>query len=291
VNRRIIEDWSHAACHLLEKQVSRRRKECAVHAEDIADTIEGPYLDPLIVRQHLRDIRDTSQRIKPGWWLHTMTQDGFDAIAVGVDLIGVDTVPGWGRESVGLRLVLKRDDPVWLKHCYILDWYIDKRRNSRDIATWQAVDDGLLSSRQALEQQRRRIRYLEELQVNDKVDNLLGDLPRKRIANRNIPPMRIQWRLLSGKEAEIPAKTCLMFGWISANLRLFEPMFDLYIRQAKKLPPAHVTNVVKEEYETLFLLLHHHDPKTNFTKKEVFGDPRVTETIRRRLGLGSSGPQ
>lgn len=286
----LLRQLRDAGVDILRYQMEHFKSEFCFTSVDLAEAIDHLSLER-VIREGLRDIRDVIQSHHKGWRLHTMTQDGFDAVARGQNLLEVDCAPRWGVPSVGLRMVTTEDDPTYALHCYYRDRYDNSRTNRHDKDTWSDYEAGLISRDLAIMQTSARRQALRTLAVNGDVCAVLRDIQRDRIRLRRGTKLKgISWVEFFGSREGLAAAPPTFLGYISANKALLHHEVSFYVRWSKQ-KPEFVFTVVREEFELQLLRVYLRDPDTTFPKRSIFDDNKTRERIRLRLGMGSSGPQ
>src|SRR5580765_2936792 len=269
---------------LLEKRLRSGCMHVYFSIEELAEVTERSERE---IHYNIRRIRDMIKKLWPGWHLHTINDDAVRMLGNKRDPSGIDCVPKGGKKVAGLRMIIKKDDPIYLEHCGNRDIYDDKRRNTHDEDTWRVHDDGLISLPEAKHQQRNRLFRLEELQVNGKVDTVLEKIQEHR--HKNQPDQterdRVVWRELSGSEVDTLAHLGVMLGEIVANRRVFASEVAFYIKKCPKQLPPFIQVTVEQEYGIFILKFYHQNPNTNFPRKQILGHPEPTRNIRKRLGM------
>jgi len=285
----LLAELAEAGIKILKNKQHHMHKECCCTAQDLANWIDAPRL-AWLVRDNLREVRDAIQAIEPSWVLHTMTQDGFDAVDGGVPLSEVECVPMGGRSSFGLRLVTQKDDITYLSHCRHRDFIDDRRRDRHDKDTFRALEIGILTKEQAQVQFETRLAGIEDLQINGVVDDSLKKIETEHAKLCRLTKLRgVSWIIFMAHRTGLAAAPPTRMGYITANRMLLDNEINMYVKVYKK-PAALVSDVVQFEYELHLMRMFQDDPKTLFPKNKVFGVAAVHNKIRKRLGIGTSKP-
>jgi hypothetical protein len=288
MKKTLLVELAEAGIKILKNQLRLGRQECCVTAQDLANWIDAPELGWRLRGDELREIRDAIQSMMPNWVLHTMAQDGFDAVAAGVNLAEVECTPMGGRPSVGLRLVTRGHDVTYAAHCRHRDFVDDRRRDRHDKDTFRALEIGILTKEEAQMQFVARHASEKVLPINGMVNEALEEVISEHTKLCRLTSLKgVSWIEFMGHRAQLAAAPPTRMGYITANLMMLKYQVAWYVKTYKK-PMATVDCIVRDEHTLHIMRMYLDDPKTTFPKNKVFGTGPVHKKIRIRLGLGGS---